>query len=142
MSNQLQPCDHCDKAISLDRLDFWQHVDTESVWCARTFNDTSRATPSYRDRYTVIFNDGIGPSSGEPEAPCNDNQAGTLEDARYMFRNWLRESGNDYHRSAGYGQPQAEVIRTSLWDGISYGDYPWTAILTRGPRGGVVRESI
>lgn len=87
------------------------------------------------------FVDGISPSSGMPEAPSASNTTNTLANVRRMFRAWLRDSGNDYTRAEGYGQPTAWVTLRVAWDGISYGDYP-VALFVRGPRGGIVREGV
>lgn len=95
-------------------------------------------------RYTVLAYDGIGPYSGSPEAPSADNGADTLADARALFARWMRETGNDYQRAEGYGQPWADVVVTERWDGISYGDVTGgdgVCRFERGPRGGIVRHN-
>jgi hypothetical protein len=134
-------CDHCGLDITLT-TDPPTHIESQYKYCARQFHDSAVATPIIRKRYTVIFHDGIGPSSNEPERPCNTNQAATTVEARSMFREWLKASGNDYTRADGYDQACAEVIETDRWDGISYGDYPWAFLLKRGKRGGIVRENV
>lgn len=134
-------CDNCDKEIDPGTARP-VHTDTQYEYCARTFNDPGKATVPARKKYTVIMNDGIGPGSGEPEKPRNGNQADSIEEAVRMFRSWMRDSGNDYLRAAGYDQPGAEIILTENWDGISYGDWPWTCLLVRGVRGGVKVESV
>jgi hypothetical protein len=93
-------------------------------------------------RYTVLTYDGLGPYSPMPEAPADDNGAKTLADARALFKRWLRDSGNDYTRAEGYGQPWADVVLTESWDGISYGDVTGgdgVCRFERGTRGGIVR---
>ncbi len=78
--------------------------------------------------YALLFNDGITPSNGVPEPP--ETAGGTapvvhsLVAATERFREWLRESGNDYTRADGYDQPWCDVYNSDAWDGISYGD-PW-----------------
>jgi len=94
-------------------------------------------------RYTVLCHDGLH-SNPYPEEPSADNQADTLEGARALFRRWLRDSGNDYTRAEGYGQPFADIVYTASWDGTSYGDVTGgdgVERLERGPRGGIVRNS-
>lgn len=94
-------------------------------------------------KYTVLMYDGISPSF-TPEPPSQDTGAATIADARRMFATWLRDSGNDYTRADGYGQPWADVVLTASWDGISYGDVTGgdgICRLMRGPRGGIVRKN-
>ena len=95
-------------------------------------------------KYTVLTYDGIGPYGAGPESPNVDNGADTLADAVQLFRRWMRESGNDYTRAEGYGEPWCDVVLTASWDGISYGDVTGgdgVMRLVRGPRGGIVRLS-
>lgn len=95
-------------------------------------------------RYTVLMNDGLGSSGAGPEGPSASNGADTLDEARNLFRVWLQDSGNDYTRADGYGQPWADVVHTDRWDGISYGDITGgdgVCRFERGPRGGIVREN-
>ncbi len=101
-------------------------------------------TNTQAPRYTVLTYDGIGPYGGFPEAPADHNGAHTLADAVKLFRAWMCETGNDYTRAEGYGQPWADVVLTSSWDGVSYGDITGgdgVMRLERGPRGGVNRLS-
>lgn len=133
-------CDNCAAEITQDDNGTFSHL--WGPYCTRSFHDTAKATPIVRKRYTVIMNDGIGPGRIEPEKPCNGNQANGLTEAKAMFREWLTSSGNDYYRAEGYDQPNAEIILTEHWDGISYGDYPWTCLLVRGIHGGVNVESV
>lgn len=92
-------------------------------------------------RYVVQYEDGIG-HGNTPEPPTLANTFDTLKDVRNAFGAWLKDSGNDYVRAEGYGQPSAWVHTFDSWDGISYGDgYP-VALFTRGPMGGIVRESV
>lgn len=103
---------------------------------------TSVADPN-SPKYTVLVHDGISPAY-MPEPPSRDNGADTLTGAVTLFRAWLRNSGNDFARSDGYGQPWADVVLTASWDGISYGDVTGgdgICRLTRGPRGGTIREN-
>lgn len=95
-------------------------------------------------KYVVLTHDGLGPYSGSPEPPGRDNTVKTLKAARNLFRRWLRDSGNDYVRAEGYGQPWADVVLAANWDGISYGDITGgngIERLERGPRGGITRSS-
>lgn len=92
-------------------------------------------------KYVIMFYDGLGPYNPWPDAPSTDNTCASLTDARRMFRAWLTDSGNDYRRAEGYGQPWADVYRVADWDGISYGDM-MSARFTRAMRGGIVRECV
>lgn len=95
-------------------------------------------------KYTVLPNDAFPGRGGVgPDSPDDAIQAATLEDARRSFRKWLSDSGNDYQRADGFGAPFADVVLTSSWDGISYGDIiggSGICRFERGPRGGIVRE--
>lgn len=94
-------------------------------------------------RYAVLMHDGF-PSNPWPEPPSADNTVATIAEARRLFRSWLRDSGNDYTRAEGYGAPYADVVRTDMWDGVSYGDTTGgdgVCRFGRGPRGGIVREN-
>jgi hypothetical protein len=94
-------------------------------------------------KYTVLTHDGLS-SNPYPEPPSRANTADTLAAARELFRTWLGNSGNDYTRADGYGQPWADIVPTSAWDGTSYGDTTGgdgIERLTRGPRGGIVRDN-
>ncbi len=88
-------------------------------------------------RYVVLMHDGISNGMFLPDAPSADNTVDSLAAARDMFRDWMRASGNDYHRADGYGAPSATVYPSADYDGIAYGDYPYAAF-ERGPRGGIV----
>lgn len=87
-------------------------------------------------RYTVLCSDGIGNGMFLPDPPSEENTVSTLKAAADLFRDWVRESGNDYAHGDGYGAPSALVYLTADYDGIAYGDYP-CAGFERGPRGGI-----
>jgi hypothetical protein len=133
-------CTNCGRAIEkyADTGDF-HHTDS-GMWCGGY--TSQMATPFKGMKYTVLMHDGLTPSSGVPEYPSARNQAASIEDAKILFKTWLRDSGNDYTRAAGYESPYAEVILTRSWDGISYGDYPWVCLLKRGNLGGAVIEKV
>lgn len=99
--------------------------------------------PETLGKFTVLTHSGLG-DNPYPEAPTRENTVNTLTEAREFFRAWLRASGNDYTRAEGYGEAWADIVPTSNWDGISYGDVTGgdgVERLTRGPRGGVIREN-
>ena len=94
---------------------------------AKTFAEELLATVAQATRehkkYTVLFSDGIhGSNPMGPEAPRKDNQAATITEARELFRYIVKASMNDYVRAEGYSEQWCEVVLTSSWDGISYGD--------------------
>jgi hypothetical protein len=92
-------------------------------------------------KFTVHYSDGLGGGGGMlPDAPSDENQAASLAEAGEMFRKWMVDSGNDYHRADGYGAPCAWIYLTSGYDGIAYGD-PYAAF-ERGPKGGIARASL
>lgn len=92
-------------------------------------------------KYTVLFDDGFMGGANLPDPPTSDNQCASIKEAGEMFRRWMIDSGNDYSRSEGYGQPCAYVYLTAEYDGIAYGDYPYAAF-DRGPRGGIHSVSL
>ncbi len=95
-------------------------------------------------RYTILVHDGIGPMGNMPEPPTEDNTVSTIDEARRWFTRWLRDSGNDYTRAEGYGQPFADVVHTERYDGISYGDVTGgdgVCRFERGPAGGIIRSN-
>lgn len=71
-------------------------------------------------KYTLIFQ--VYPSNPYSESPEGSPQADTKEEARDLFKEFLRLSGNDYRRSVGEDEPVCWVHNTESWDGISYGD--------------------
>lgn len=95
----------------------------------------------FMKRYTILTQTEFSFGGSLPEAPSDENTVQTLAEVRTWLHKWLRESGNDYTRADGYGQPSAWVYLTESYDGISYGDYP-EAVFERGPRGGIIRVSI
>jgi hypothetical protein len=139
----MELCTNTDGNISVPNGELWHVANLDNRCPSETFyNGPMVARVVVPKKYTVIMNDGIGPSSNEPVKPVTSNQASSIDDAKRMFREWMRKSGNDYTRADGYSQPGAEVILTENWDGISYGDHPWTCLLVRGPNGGVVIENV
>lgn len=95
------------------------------------------------NKFVVLMHDGIGPASPMPEPPGDHNTVATLAQARKLFGLWLYATGNDYLRAEGYGQPWADVVLLSSWDGVSYGDVTGgsgVCRFVRGPRGGILRE--
>lgn len=136
-------CNNCGEAIEPGEAGEPIHPDSgDSVCRYSSFYRRMVATPVAPKKYTVIMNDGFPGRGGLPERPWTGNQAASLAEAKRMFRVWLSDSGNDYYRAPGYAQPGAEVILTANWDGFGYGDYPWTCLLVRGVRGGVVVEDV
>jgi hypothetical protein len=116
------------------------HENAASVLCGFLDLDWQDFT-HVTGRYVVQFYDGLPGGGLLPEPPHRNNTCNTLRQAVDMFREWMRQSGNDYKRADGYGEPSATVHAFDAWDGISYGDYP-LAMFTRGIRGGIVRECV
>lgn len=138
-------CDNCGGKIEMDEEggEFTHSGGRYGIYCnENSFYTNGVAVPFVPSKYTVLMHDGMSPGSDVPPFPQKRNQAGTLREAMWMFREWLRDSGNDYLKADGYEQPSAEVILTKNWDGISYGDYPWTCMLERGIRGGILVKDV
>ncbi len=105
------------------------------AWAAATHNvepplPTAKDEPELR-KFTVLIYSGIPPMPLEPEAPTRDNTVSSHVGAISKFRRYLEDTGHT--------QAWVDVHETTLWDGISYGD-GFLFRLTRGPRGGIVKE--
>jgi len=93
-----------------------------------------------RGKYVLIPETCYAPGPGLPERPGLRNTVSSLKEAEEWFRNWIRNSGHDYVMSDGESPATLWIYLLDAFDGISYGDP--VGAWTRGPRGGIVRESI
>ena len=95
-------------------------------------------------QYVLMFHDGFS-SNPYPEQP-ETVPGGTapvvvsLKAAEKKFREWLRDSGNDYTRASGYDAPWCDIYDVSQYDGVTCGE-PLYRLQTCGRRGGMVRSS-
>jgi hypothetical protein len=135
MTIKLTHCDNCGEETWMEGSEYF-HANGQKECKHSSFYNRMVATPVVTRKYTVLMHDGIGGGAMGPEFPKNGNQANSINEARRKFRQWLTDSGNDYTRAEGYGQPCAFVYLTNDWDGISYGS-EFHFGLERGVRGGI-----
>jgi hypothetical protein len=137
-------CDNCGEKVERmaepDGISELVHSATESKWC-KSYGHSASAVMSLPERYTVLCYGPASASDGMPERPRIANQAANLAEAQDVFRQWMRDTGNDYRAADGYGQPCAWVYLTSAYDGISYGDMAYR-LYERGIRGGIINVDI